>query len=52
MVLKVQLEEELELKFREAAMRKFGYAKGSIQKAVRDAFQIWIKDQAKFKKPK
>ena len=50
MVLKVQLEEELELKFREAAMRKFGFAKGSIQKAVRDAFLIWIGKQKKAKK--
>ena len=37
MVLKVELEKELENKFREAAMRKYGYAKGSLQKATKEA---------------
>ena len=45
MVLKVELEKELEHKFRETAMRKFGYSKGSIQKASREALSGWIVQQ-------
>ena len=39
MVLKVELEKELEYKFREVAMKKYGYQKGSIQKATKDALK-------------
>jgi len=46
MVLKVELEKELEHKFREAAMRKFGYSKGSIQKASKEALIIWMSQQS------
>ena len=46
MVLKVELEKELEHKFREAAMKKFGYSKGSIQKASREALSRWIMQQS------
>ncbi len=46
MVLKVQLEKELENKFREAAMRKFGYSKGSLQKASREALITWMSQQS------
>ena len=46
MVLKVELEEELEHKFREAAMRKYGYAKGSIQKATKEALSSWVMQQS------
>ena len=45
MVLKVELEKELEHKFRETAMKKFGYSKGSIQKASREALSSWIVQQ-------
>ncbi len=43
MVLKVEFEEELERKFRELAMKKYGYCRGSIKKAVEEAFRNWIK---------
>ena len=35
MGIKVDLDEELEREFRELAMKKFGYSKGSIKKAHR-----------------
>ena len=46
MVLKINLEKELEHKFREAAMRKFGYSKGSLQKATKEALSIWTIQQS------
>ncbi len=46
MVLKVELEKELENKFREAAMRKFGYSRGSLQKASKEALGSWISQQS------
>lgn len=42
MGLRVQLTEETEKKFREAAMRRHGYGKGALSKAAEDAFQKWI----------
>ena len=42
MVLKFELEEDLENKFREAAMKKFGYSKGSLQKASKEALRTWV----------
>ena len=46
MVLKVELEKELEHKFREAAMRKYGYQKGSLQKATKEALNDWVMQQS------
>jgi len=45
MVLKLEFDKELEQKFREVAMRKFGYSKGSLKKAGEEAIQNWIKDK-------
>ena len=42
MVLKLEFDKELEQKFREVAMRKFGYSKGSIKKAGKQALKDWI----------
>ena len=42
MVLKVELDKELEHKFREAAMRKYGYKKGSLQEATKEALSDWV----------
>ena len=42
MVLKVELEKELEHKFRETAMREYGYVKGSLQKATKEALSDWV----------
>jgi hypothetical protein len=38
---------ELENKFREMAMKKFGYGKGSLSKALEEALYIWINDYVK-----
>ncbi|MGI0079926.1 MAG: hypothetical protein ACRECH_09910 [Nitrososphaerales archaeon] len=45
MAIKVELEEELERKFRELAMRKFGYSKGSIKKATEKAIKRWTEEE-------
>ena len=42
MVLKCTVEKELEHTFREVAMRNYGYRKGSLQKATREALNAWI----------
>jgi len=36
------VKEELEQKFRVLAMRKFGYGKGSISKALEEAMRFWV----------
>jgi len=46
MVLKFEFEGELENKFRETAMKKFGYAKGSLQKASKEALSDWVHQQS------
>ncbi len=46
MVLKVVFEKEFEQQFREVAMRKFGFSKGSIKKASEEAIEIWVKQQS------
>ncbi|MGQ9691650.1 MAG: hypothetical protein ACUVQY_10430 [Thermoproteota archaeon] len=40
--LKIYIPDELERKFREAAMRLFGYGKGSLSKASEKAFELWL----------
>jgi len=44
MSLRLELE-DLEQQFRETAMKKYGYSKGALQKASREAFQKWILEQ-------
>lgn len=41
MPLRVQIDQKLERKFRELAMKKFGYTKGSLSKAAEEAFIQW-----------
>lgn len=36
--------EELEKEFRMYAMKKFGYGKGSLSKALEEALKVWIKN--------
>ena len=40
--IRVQLPKELEERFRVQAMKRFGYKKGSLSKAAREAFESWI----------
>ncbi len=47
MSLRLELDEELEKKFRELAMRKFGYSKGSLLKASEVAVSRWISEEEK-----
>jgi hypothetical protein len=42
MSLRVQINTKLEQKFRETAMKRFGYAKGALSKAAEEAIQNWI----------
>ena len=37
-----QGKEEVEKRFREAAMKKFGYGKGSLSRAAEEALQKWL----------
>lgn len=39
--LRIQVNEELERKFREAAMKRFGYGKGSPRRAAEEALEKW-----------
>lgn len=45
MGIKVELDEDLERRFRELAMKKFGYAKGSIKKATESAIRQWTANE-------
>jgi hypothetical protein len=45
--LKVQLSEETEKKFREAAMRHFGYGKGALSLAAERALSDWAAREKK-----
>jgi hypothetical protein len=47
MPLRVQLDEKLERKFRENAMKKFGYTKGALSKAAQEAIKDWISSKEK-----
>ena len=42
MPLRVKIDNKLEHKFREAAKRRFGVAKGAMSKAAEEAIQNWI----------
>jgi len=45
MSLRVQIDEKLENTFRELAMRRYGYAKGSLSKAAEEALATWVSAQ-------
>lgn len=57
MSLKVDLDKDLEKRFRELAMKKYGYSKGSIKKAAESAIKKWtsepdlIRDATKIRDP-
>lgn len=42
MVLRGQIDKKLERKFREAAMRRFGFGKGALTKALEEAVGRWV----------
>lgn len=41
-MIKAKIDSRLELRFRELAMRRFGYSKGAISRAVEEAILRWI----------
>lgn len=43
--IKIQVSDETEEKFRELAMRRYGFAKGSLSEAGENAISVWIKHQ-------
>lgn len=51
-MLRVKIDDKLERKFREHAMRRFGYCKGALSKAAEEAILRWIsaveKEELKF----
>lgn len=49
MTLRVQISKNLEQKFRELAMKKFGYTKGALSKAAEEALTQWTLTQEKEK---
>ncbi|MFP3951872.1 MAG: hypothetical protein ACLFVP_07040 [Candidatus Bathyarchaeia archaeon] len=44
MVVKVYLDEELEERFRRAAMEVYGYGRGSLSSAAEDAIRSWLQE--------
>jgi hypothetical protein len=40
--LRLQLRNDLEKRFREAAMRRFGFGKGALTRAAGEAFEGWL----------
>lgn len=42
MSLRVKIDQKLERRFREAAMRRFGYGKGALSKAAEEAIRRWV----------
>ncbi len=44
MSLRIELD-ELEEKFREKAMKKYGYTKGALKKAANEALRHWVAEQ-------
>lgn len=40
--LRLQVRSDLEKRFREAAMRRFGFGKGALTRAAEQAFERWL----------
>ena len=49
MSLRVQINPELENRFRKLAMKRFGYGKGALSKAAEEAIRRWIQTVEKEK---
>lgn len=47
MSLRLEVEESLEERFREAAMKAHGYGKGALKKAAAEAFEFWVNMEGK-----
>ena len=42
MGLRIQLKSDLERRFRETAMRRFGFGKGALSMAAEEAIEAWV----------
>jgi hypothetical protein len=40
--LRLQVRDDLEKRFREAAMKRFGFGKGALTRAAEQAFERWL----------
>ena len=51
-MIRANIDRKLELKFREYSMRKFGYSKGALTRAIEEAILKWMSevefDEAEF----
>jgi len=47
-MIRASIDEKLERRFRELAMRRFGYSKGAISRAVEEAILMWISSAEEF----
>lgn len=48
--LRIQLPDELEKLFRKMAMKRYGYGKGSLSRAAKEAIQGWVAFQLEAEK--
>ena len=46
-VLRARIDSRLEMRFRELAMRRFGYGKGALTRAIEEAIIRWISQVAR-----
>lgn len=44
MTLRVQIDQKLEHRFRELAMKRFGYGRGALSRAAEEAIVRWISE--------
>jgi hypothetical protein len=52
MVVKIYLDEELETRFRKAAMEVYGYGRGSLSSAAEEAIRTWVSEyEAQYEYP-
>lgn len=42
LLIRAKIDDKLELRFRELAMKRFGYGKGALTKAIEEAIIKWI----------
>ncbi len=47
--LRLQIRKELEAKFRETAMRRFGFTKGALSRAAEEAIEKWLSSMEEVK---
>ena len=45
MRLETNIDEDIERRFREKAMKRFGYKKGALQKGIEEAIRDWLQKE-------